>query len=238
MRRSLAGVSALCLSLSVMLAGSAGATRGSAGLPKHGSKKLYACVEPPYRALHLIAAAKACAKGQQKISWIADNGRLGAAGSAGAASTPTAFSPSFFSAVLSMPSPNFSPLPSSVAWLGPNGQPGIVATTADMSLSNDNATLVVGTPGIYLVNVSVSSQPDSAPPNPLALNGDTLQLLRNANVVGSTMQGLDWSATLSLIVSVATAGTTISVRDVPATDTGYSHMIRLTGGSFSVIRIG
>ncbi len=107
-----------------------------------------------------------------------------------------------------------------------------------MSLSNDNATLVVGTPGIYLVNVSVSSQPDSAPPNPLALNGDTLQLLRNANVVGSTMQGLDWSATLSLIVSVATAGTTISVRDVPATDTGYSHMIRLTGGSFSVIRIG
>ncbi len=240
MRRvSLAGVSAVCLSLSVVVAGSAGVARGSAGLPKDGSKKLYACVEPPYKSLQLITAARACAKGQQKISWIPDKAKVSSAGLVGAASTSGTFPPSYFSAVLSMPNTALTDVPFPVAWIGQGGVAGIVATTSDMSLSSDYANLVVGTPGVYLVNVSVSSQPYPDPPDPPSLYGDTIELRVNNNVVGFAKQGLDWSATLSLIVSVAAAGANISVRDVPdANHLGYPHSIRLTGGSFNVVRVG
>jgi hypothetical protein len=217
-----------CLALSVVLG--ADASRGV-----QSPRELYACVAPPYKTLRLIAAAKACPKGQQKISWTVNQGEASATGSVGATATTS----SFFSASSSISSSHmaFQAGAFLVPWTNQLGQGGINNSTADMSLSNDNTTLTIGTIGTYFITVSVSTEPQHAIPQsvPGGATGDTVQLLRDGDVIGSASEGYERSVTFSQIVSVQQAGTRISVRDVPYD--GATSPVRLTGGTFNVFRI-
>ena len=232
MRRGcLVGVLAI-LALSVVLG--ADASRGA-----QSPRELHACVAPPYTTLRLIAAAKACPKGQQKISWTVNKGEAAATGSVGATATPSPFAPSFFSASSSISSSHmaFQTGAFLVPWTNQLGQGGVNSSTGDMSLSSDNSTLTIGTIGTYFITVSLSTEPQQAIPQsvPGGATGDTVQLLRDGDVIGSASEGYERSVTFSQIVSVPQAGTRISVRDVPYD--GATYPVRLTGGTFNVFRI-